>query len=69
MLPRYRPRVAMLARRLADQAERYEASAREGTPALPFRAAWAVLAPLVGLLLYASLRPLLQRLAKLPTAQ
>ena len=32
-------------------------------------AAWAVLAPLVGLLLYASLRPLLQRLAKLPTAQ
>ncbi|MBM7404789.1 MULTISPECIES: phytoene/squalene synthase family protein [Sphingomonas] len=44
MKPHLRPRIAMLARRLADQAERYEASAREGTPALPFRAAWAVLA-------------------------
>lgn len=44
MKPHYRPRVAMLARRLVDQSQRYEASAREGTPALPFRAAWAVLA-------------------------
>jgi len=31
-------------RRLVDEAERYEASARHGTPALPFRSAWAVLA-------------------------
>lgn len=31
-------------RRLVDEAERYEASARHGTPALSFRSAWAVLA-------------------------
>ncbi|MCA3255786.1 MAG: phytoene/squalene synthase family protein [Alphaproteobacteria bacterium] len=32
------------AKRLVDEAERYEASARCGTPALSFRSAWAVLA-------------------------
>jgi phytoene synthase len=31
-------------RRLVDEAERYEASARHGTPALSLRSAWAVLA-------------------------
>jgi phytoene synthase len=44
MKPYYRPRLAMLARRLAAMAECYEASARTGTRALPFRSAWAVLA-------------------------
>jgi phytoene synthase len=44
MKPLYRPRLAMLARRLADRAGRYEASARTGAAALPFRSAWAVLA-------------------------
>ena len=44
MKPPYRPRLAMLARRLADRAEQYEASARTGAAALPFRSAWAVLA-------------------------
>jgi phytoene synthase len=44
MKPPYRPRLAMLARRLTDQAERYEQSARVGAKALPFRSAWAVLA-------------------------
>ena len=44
MKPPYRPRLAMLARRLADRAERYEASARVGAAALPYRSAWAVLA-------------------------
>ncbi|MFV0623633.1 phytoene/squalene synthase family protein [Sphingomonas sp. ac-8] len=44
MKPPFRHRITVLARRLVDTAERYEASAREGTPALPFRAAWAVLA-------------------------
>ncbi|CAN5142234.1 phytoene/squalene synthase family protein [soil metagenome] len=39
-----RPRLAILTGRLAALAERYEASARVGTQALPFRAAWAVLA-------------------------
>lgn len=39
-----RPRLAILTGRLAALAERYEASARIGTPALSFRAAWAVLA-------------------------
>ncbi|UZK65520.1 phytoene/squalene synthase family protein [Sphingomonas sp. M1-B02] len=34
----------VLARRLAERAEAYEASARGGTPALSFRSAWAVLA-------------------------
>ena len=42
--PSYRPRLAVLARRLADEAARFEASARIGTRALPFRSAWAVLA-------------------------
>ena len=40
----YRPRLTLLARRLAARAEAFEASARGGTPALPFRSAWAVLA-------------------------
>jgi phytoene synthase len=40
----HRPKLAVLARRLADRAARYEASARGGTAALPFRSAWAVLA-------------------------
>jgi len=44
MKPPYRPRLAMLARRLADRAEHYEASARTGAAALSFRSAWAVLA-------------------------
>lgn len=39
-----RPALAGLARRLGALAARYEASARAGTPALPFRAGWAVLA-------------------------
>lgn len=38
-----RPALAILTGRLATLAARYEASARLGTPALPFRAAWAVL--------------------------
>jgi phytoene synthase len=42
--PAYRQRLGMLGRRLAERAGRYEESARHGTPALPFRAAWAVLA-------------------------
>ncbi len=42
--PEYRPRLAILAARLADQAGRYEASARFGAAMLPFRSAWAVLA-------------------------
>ena len=44
MRPVYRPRLAMLAQRLAKHAGEYEASARFGAAALPFRAAWAVLA-------------------------
>ncbi|MDH7639942.1 phytoene/squalene synthase family protein [Sphingomonas oryzagri] len=44
MKPPFRPRLAVLARRLSGMAERYEASARTGTKALPFRSAWAVLA-------------------------
>ncbi|HEY0316355.1 MAG TPA: phytoene/squalene synthase family protein [Sphingomonas sp.] len=44
MKPPFRPRLALLARRLAAMAGDYEASARVGTKALPFRAAWAVLA-------------------------
>jgi len=43
MKPMYRPRVAMLARRLAIQAAAFEASARVGAAALPFRSRWAVL--------------------------
>ena len=42
--PMYRRRLGMLGRRLAQRAEAYEASARYGAPALPFRSAWAVLA-------------------------
>ncbi len=44
MKPAYRPRVAVLARRLADGAAAFEGSARQGTRALSFRSAWAVLA-------------------------
>ena len=44
MKPPFRPRLAVLARRLADRAGAFEASARIGTPALSFRSAWAVLA-------------------------
>jgi phytoene synthase len=44
MKPWVRPRLAILARRLADMAAAYEESARHGTGALPPRAAWAVLA-------------------------
>ncbi|WP_407696574.1 phytoene/squalene synthase family protein [Sphingomonas abietis] len=44
MKPPFRPRLAMLAKRLADRAAHYEASARTGARALPFRSAWAVLA-------------------------
>jgi phytoene synthase len=44
MKPAYRPRLAVLAQRLAKHAADYEASARYGTAALPFRSAWAVLA-------------------------
>jgi phytoene synthase len=43
MRPEYRPRLAVLARRLADRAAAFEASARHGTPALAQRSAWAVL--------------------------
>ncbi len=39
-----RARVAVLARRLAERAASFEASARVGAAALRFRAAWAVLA-------------------------
>ena len=44
MKPPFRSRLAMLARRLADRAALYEASARTGAKALSFRSAWAVLA-------------------------
>ncbi|MBB4152684.1 phytoene synthase [Sphingomonas jinjuensis] len=44
MKPPFRPRLAVLARRLATKAEAFEASARQGTRALSFRSAWAVLA-------------------------
>ena len=44
MKPWVRPRLAILARRMADMAAAYEESARHGTGALPPRAAWAVLA-------------------------
>ncbi len=42
--PANRAALAGLGARLAGEAERYEASARAGTPALAFRSAWAVLA-------------------------
>jgi phytoene synthase len=44
MKPAYRKRLAVLAQRLARMAADYEASARVGAAALPFRSAWAVLA-------------------------
>jgi len=44
MKPAYRKRLAVLAQRLARLAADYEASARLGAAALPFRSAWAVLA-------------------------
>jgi 15-cis-phytoene synthase len=44
MKPPFRPRLSVLARRLAKCAACYEESARHGTPALSFRSAWAVLA-------------------------
>jgi phytoene synthase len=40
----FRPRLAVLAGRLAARAAEFEASARVGTTALSFRSAWAVLA-------------------------
>ncbi|URW75427.1 phytoene/squalene synthase family protein [Sphingomonas donggukensis] len=44
MKPHLRPRLAVLSRRLAMMAVAYEESAQAGTPALPYRSAWAVLA-------------------------
>ncbi|WP_116091646.1 phytoene/squalene synthase family protein [Sphingomonas crusticola] len=44
MKPHYRPRLAVLAKRLAARSAEHEASARIGAAALPFRSAWAVLA-------------------------
>jgi phytoene synthase len=44
LLPGHAATLAILARRLATRAAAFEASARRGTPALPPRAAWAVLA-------------------------
>ncbi len=44
LAPEHREELGQLGRRLAERAERYEASARFGTPVLPFRSAWAVLA-------------------------
>jgi phytoene synthase len=43
MRPHYRPRLAVLARRLAARAAAFETSARTGASELPFRSAWAVL--------------------------
>ena len=42
--PFLRPRLAVLAKRLANCAQAFEESARHGTPALSYRSAWAVLA-------------------------
>ena len=42
--PQHRATLAVVVARLVDMAERYETSARFGTPALPLRSAWAVLA-------------------------
>ncbi|MGD9811181.1 MAG: phytoene/squalene synthase family protein [Sphingobium sp.] len=44
MLPENRAKLAAIGAGLAALAGRHEASARHGTPALPFRSAWAVLA-------------------------
>ncbi|SNS10771.1 phytoene synthase [Sphingomonas laterariae] len=43
MRPPWRPRIALLAKRLAARAEAHEAAARGGASALGFRDAWAVL--------------------------
>jgi len=43
MKPPFRARLAVLTKRMADRAAAFEASAREGTSALSFRSAWAVL--------------------------
>jgi 15-cis-phytoene synthase len=43
MRPHNRKKLALMARWLADEAGQYEASARVGAAALPFRARWAVL--------------------------
>ncbi|HEY1124444.1 MAG TPA: phytoene/squalene synthase family protein [Sphingobium sp.] len=43
MAPKNRPALAILAKRIASLAARYEMSARHGTPALARRSAWAVL--------------------------
>jgi 15-cis-phytoene synthase len=43
MKPHNRKKLALMGRWLADEAEQYEASARVGAAALPFRARWAVL--------------------------
>jgi 15-cis-phytoene synthase len=43
MRPHNRKKLAMIGRWLADEAGQYEASARIGAAALPFRARWAVL--------------------------
>ena len=44
MKPPFRHRLAVLAQRLVTRAAAFEDSARAGTPKLPFRASWAVLA-------------------------
>jgi 15-cis-phytoene synthase len=44
MKPHYRPRLAIIAKWLAEFAEDHAASARVGAASLPFRARWAVLA-------------------------
>lgn len=44
LAPQHRERLGQLGERLGTLAARYEASARRGTPVLPFRSAWAVLA-------------------------
>ncbi|WOE74884.1 phytoene/squalene synthase family protein [Alterisphingorhabdus coralli] len=44
MKPPFREGLTRLAKRLADNSERYEASARIGARKLPYRARWAVLA-------------------------
>ena len=44
MHPAWRPQLTTLARRLTDRAADYEASARIGATALPYRCRWAVLA-------------------------
>ncbi|WP_164118200.1 phytoene/squalene synthase family protein [Sphingorhabdus sp. Alg239-R122] len=44
MKPPFRDRLVLLAQRLCDNAELYEASARVGAARLPFRSRWAVLA-------------------------